>query len=123
MRNPAMTQEPLALLVALALFGLMVLSILAWWTVRVAEDRNRARRAFPLLLFGVAAISGVLWFAEGAGISQLTVDPGDRAGLAWSALFFGLAGAAVARAQARRGHRRKGGHGTQGHSDGREAPL
>ena len=102
MSHPNAVQGPLPILVALVLCGLFVLIVLAWWTFRVGVDRDRARSAGSIFLFGVAVLCGVLWFAEDAGIVRLTREPGDRAWLALSAVVFIFVGALVARAQVRR---------------------
>ena len=109
MSHPNATQGPLPILVALVLWGLSVLIFVAWRTIG-AVDRDRARSAVSVFLFGVAAICGVLAFAEDAGITRLTRE-GDGAGLARSAVVFIFVGALVARAQARRRRpRRRHGH-------------
>jgi hypothetical protein len=107
MSHPNAAQGPLPILVALALWGLFVLVVLAWWTFRVGIDRERARSAVSLILFSVAAFCGVLLFGEGFGIVSLTRGPDDRAWLGLSMLVFILMGALVARAQVRRSQPRR----------------
>src|SRR4051812_4974680 len=100
-------QGLLPILVALALWGLFVLIVLAWWTFRVGVDRERARIAVSAILFSVAAFCGVLLFADDFGIVSLIRVPDDKVWLGLSMLVFILMGALVARDQVRRSRSRR----------------
>jgi sugar phosphate permease len=104
MSNPAATQGPLAFLVALALFCLYIVGLVAWYIYCGARNLDLAKKAIPVMVFSLAAICGVLLFANDFGIVQLIETRDDReafviftillflGGLAWKAFGVGTRG-------------------------------